>query len=59
MKFKPECTLGSLDANLLKALCFLHWPYHGFHELLNLLVQSPNICILLCRLLVYLHSLDS
>jgi hypothetical protein len=54
-----ECTLRSLDANLLKTLGLLHWPHNGFHELLNLLVEPSNICVLLRRLLVHFHSLDS
>jgi hypothetical protein len=52
-------TFGSFDANLLKALRLLHRPDNGFYKLLDLLVQTTNICVLLCRLLIDLHSLDS
>jgi hypothetical protein len=52
-------TFGSLDANLLKPLRLFHGPYHSLDELFDLLVQASNIGVLLCRLLVDLHGLDS
>ena len=52
-------TLRCLDANLLESLRLLHRPYNSLDQLLNLLVQTTNICVLLRRLLIDLHGLDS
>jgi hypothetical protein len=52
-------TLGRLDADLFESLCLLHRPYDSLDKLLNLLVQAADVCVLLCRLLIDLHRLDS
>lgn len=52
-------TLGSFDSNLLKTLSLLHGPNNGLDKLFDLLVETADVSVLLCRLLVHLHSLDS
>lgn len=52
-------TLRCLDADLLEALSLFHWPHDCLHKLLNLFVQPAHVGVLLCRLLVHLHCLDS
>ena len=54
-----QLTLGCFDADFLEPLGFLHGPYDGFHQLLNLLVQASNIRVLLCWLLIHFHGLHS
>lgn len=56
---RNRLTLWRLDANLLEALGLLHGPHDGLDELLNLLVQPTDVAVLLSRLLVNLHGLDS
>lgn len=52
-------TLWRLDANLLEPLRLLHGPDDGLDKLLDLLVETTNVRVLLCRLLIDLHGLDS
>lgn len=48
-------TLVESADSRLREICSLHC----LDQLLNLLVQSSNICIRLCRPLIDLHRLDS
>lgn len=52
-------TLGCLDANLLETIRLLHGPDNGLDQLLDLLGQATDVGVLLGRLLVDLHRLDS
>jgi hypothetical protein len=52
-------TLWRLDADLLEPFSLLHGPDDSLDELLNLLVQTTDICVLLGRLLIDLHRLHS
>lgn len=39
--------------------CRLHSSLHGLNELLNLLVQTTNVRVCLCRSLIDFHSFDT
>lgn len=54
-----ELTFRSFDANLLEEISLLHGPDDSLHKLFDLFVQSSNIGVLLCRLLVHFHGFDS
>lgn len=53
-----QSTLGRLDSQRLELLGLLHGQDNSLHQLLNLLVQSSDIGVAVCGLLVYLHRLD-
>ena len=36
-----------------------HREHDGLHQLLYLLIEAANVAVVLCRLLIHLHGLDS
>ena len=52
-------TLGRADTKFLEPLFLRHWEHDSLNKLLDLLIKTTDIRVLLLRLLVDLHSLDS
>ena len=52
-------TFWCLDTDLLEALSFFHGPHNSFDKFFDLLVQTADVGVLLCRLLIDLHGFDA
>eukprot|EP00983_Pelagomonas_calceolata_P045129 1139574-Pelagomonas_calceolata.AAC.5 len=46
------------DAQLGEPVSMLDGQHYCLHQLLDLLVQAPHVCVVLCGLLIHLHGLD-